>query len=466
MKGILAATLFFLFTPSLHAGVLKLGQWIPWTIVQSGLEKDYSEIDHSGVEENVSLSAQGIHPSIRRISWRLKSSINEMLVGRTGLTVSTDDLSLEVLVEGISVDQVVVLEQGGNEIRVRVKSTCTPVQLSLYNVSLRAQAKLTPDETNLVPLLNSLSVIIPQDSFTLSAFSCNGIEGLGKVIASKVKSLLSTPKILSDLALPWAREGVVSLWSESLTNLNQGLQGELAITGMQSLEKGLMILADYPLVSGREVDLPSIDESALSMSGPQLIMSREGFNALLSDQLLSLVPDSTNLQTIGAFSDLMKSRFKQYLVWPDLRRFSSNAAFPLILDKSHYELATNPQSANWLGLLKINGVLQASMGGSLIDYLHFGLSLSTTFSVQVSNSAIHFKTGKASLNLAYSFGALYQMLFKPNQRIAADIFKDAMSSFFSNKEVKAELPELKVGGRSWKLQNFRTHKTLITMDWE
>ncbi len=466
MKGILAVFAFILFTQPLHAGVLKLGQWIPWSVMQSSVVNDLTEIDESGVEENLSLSSRGLTPSIKKISWHLKSTLQDVAVNSSGLSGRTENLAFEVLLEGIAIDQVVVLEQGGNEIRVRVRSTCTPVQLIVQNVSLAVAASLVQSDLNLLPKLKELSISIPAQSISLSAFSCNGIEGLGKLMTAKVKSFLSTPDVLSELVTPWAQESLVSLWSESFMKLNQNLQGQLEISAMENHEKGIMIYADYPLLSDRNVELPAITDSVLSSVKPQLIMSRNGFNALLSDQLLALVPNSTNLQTIDEFSSLMKSRFKQFLVWPDLRRFSSNSPFLLSLDKSRYELVTNSQTANWLGLLKINGVLQASMGGSPIDYLNFGLSLSTTFIVQVKNSAIVFKTGQASLNMAYSFGALYQMIFRPDQRIAADIFKNAIGGFFSKKEVKAELPELKVGNRAWKLQNFRTQDTLITMDWE
>jgi hypothetical protein len=152
-------------------------------------------------------------------------------------------------------------------------------------------------------------------------------------------------------------------------------------------------------------------------------------------------------------------------VWPDLRRFSSGTPFYFSTIPAQSQLELQGSAGNYQTYFNTNAVLQTVMGGSPIDYLQMGLGVQTTLNVQVNQGELLLQTGSAKLSMAWSFGLLYQMLFKPVNRIATDVMISSMNSMFSNQKSSYKLPAITIENKELKLQNWKQNKDVITMDW-
>jgi hypothetical protein len=465
MKGIhvliLSAVLFF--PSAIIAGSVQVAQWIPWSILENQISAEAKNMNFSGVQNNLSVNFQGLQPIAQSANWSISGNLDSLTLNRTGMSGSARNLSAELNLEGLAIDQVVVMSSGGNVIRIHIKASCTPIKIKVSHFSLIIDSAFA---SKLEPVVTSLDIAFHAEDTSLSPFTCSGLQGVDEQIASQIRGALSDPAGLKPYLISWLNQKIPSLWEKELISLDSALGENLELQEIIPQEHGVLFYAIMPLKRSQVVLLSAVDENSLSHSAPQLILSQEGFNALLSEKFSSLLPDGYDLQKVSAFASLMQSRVKQYVAWPDLRRFPTNSPFPISVNKDQYKLVTSFQNSSWSAQLNANGVLKASVQDSLIDYLNWGISLNSPFTVSVVDSVLTMKTGTPTFDLAYSFGALYQLLFNPNTRISVSIFKSSLSSFFTNKTLSTPLPVLRLGGKDWKLQDWNQNHDLITMDWK
>ncbi len=465
MKGIhvliLSAVLFF--PSAIFAGSIEVAQWIPWTVLENQISAEAKNMNFSGVQNNLSINWQGLQPRVGSALWNIRGNLDFLVLTKTGIKGSAQHLSAELDLSGLGIDQIKIISSGGNEIRIHIKADCTPIKLQVSKFSMVINSVYTD---KFEPEVTALDIALDAEDSILTPFTCSGIQGVDEQIASQIRGALKDPSTLKPYLLNWLNQSIPALWQREILSLDSALGENLKLQEIVPQDKGVIFYALMPLTNSQIVSLANVDETVLSQTNPQLILSNEGFNAILSEKFSTLLPDGYDLQKVAAFASLMQSRVKQSLVWPDLRRFPSNSPFPISLNRDQYKLVTTLQNNTGIAQLNANGVLKASIQGSLIDYLNWGLSLNTSFSVAVVDSVLTMKTGTPTFDLAYSFGALYQIIFNPNTRISVSIFKSSLSSFFTKQSVSEELPTLTLGGKNWKLQNWNQNQDLITMDWK
>ncbi len=466
MKRILTAMVAFCLLASLdiQAGVLQVGQWMPWSFVKNELIKNSINVNVN--EDELSMSLSELTPEARGLQLSIQGNYQELKLNALGISGISNNLRAEISIQELSINQYLVKNFGGNIIRVLIQAKCTPIKISIPQFSVRVESMFQEVLSSYRPELSQLEILIPQNSWSMNRFECSGIGGLGSEIANTVTQALNNPQTLQKILLGWLKVQIQNQWSATWNSLlasNENIQ--LQSMGLPS-DKGVMIYGSIGLKNSKIIALNSINESTLSSTHPQFIISSEGFSALLEDRFTTLAPQKYNLQNVQGFADLMKSKLKQFLVWPDLQRFPSYTPFLLsyIPPQSRFIMRASGLQ-KWLVKFNTNGVLQTLISQAPIDYMNWGLGLTTEMSCEVKGSVLKLKTGKTQLEVAWVYGPLYQMIYRPNQRIALSLLKGVMESSFSNQVVTQNLPILKYESREWKLQNWSQNNQLITMDW-
>lgn len=448
-----------LFSAPSFSAQIEIAQWLPWKFVEEKFIP--KNLNLSFFETNLELNAGELKPFLD-FDATVSGDMSDFGISEEGI-VADHRLSSIIRIRRLGIDQYIVREVNGNVLRIHVKADCTPFNINMNEVRTSARLLFKEVGNIYVPDLQNFSMRIP--GWNLGNIQCSGIGGLGDEIEQQIRQVLSDPAVFEGLLKEIISEKITEYFYSSWDMVLDSTGNDLSIAGMgKPSSKGLLIYAH--LQGSREVIIPEPDESILSESTPQLIFSKEGFETLMKDQINAMIPKNYNLQEIEAFRKLISSRFLLYFVWPDLRRFSSNSPFyfSTIPDQSQLTLSQITGSS-YQTYFNTNAVITTLMGGSQIDYLQLGLGVETSLEVAVQNGELLLQTGSAKLTMAWSYALLYQMLFRPVNRIATDVMLKSMNSLFSNQKSTFTLPSIRVDDHEYKLQNWKQQNDIITMDW-
>lgn len=462
LHALLFSIVFFPFSTS--AGTIEVAQWIPWEFVSKEMYKQQLTIAIQESELQMNLSE--LTPKLQGVNIDIQGELENLSFSSSGISAS-QSFHANIQVHQILIDQVIVREINGNQISIHLKATCSPLSINIPTINTFARTIFVKEASYWQPELTEVGLSIPEASWNLSPVTCSGIGGVGEEIAATLNAVLKDPSsflpiIKSILAVELKKE-----FQEAWSKLLLATGSEMAITEMEKPgNSGFLVFAELNIKNNKKVSLPAPDMSLLSETTPQLIFSEQGFEALLEDKFMDMAPQKFDLQEVDAFSSLMKSRMKQYFAWPDLRRFPSSTPFLLSTFTHQSQLKLKSKSnGSWQANLNANGVLETIIGQAPIDYIHFGIGVATELSIKVSDGKLKLASGASQLELAWSYGFLYQLIYRPNNRIALDIFKSSLNKFFTNQSVEEALPTLHFGNHEWKLQNWKQQNDLITMDW-
>lgn len=466
MKRILTLLVAFccLSSTDIHAGSLQVAQWMPWKFIQNELAKNAIEFDVQ--ESAIQMDIQGVRPVARGVHFYVAGDLSKLSIGQNGIEALSENLKAKISIQELAINQIIVRNISGNLIRLHVHAKCSPLQIEIPQFSTYVRSSFVEDASSFRPELHSLEIDIPHSGWSMSSFECSGLGGLGPELENLVTNALNDPKTFEPFLNFWLKDQIQKSWIQTW-NAMLGANSQIQLLYMSKpTDSGVMIYGALPLKLNRDISLPEIQETTLSRLRPQLILSSEGFSALLEDKFTTLAPQKYNLQKVSGFQELMKSRFKQYMVWPDLQRFHSTSPFLLSYypHQSRFQMKANGNQT-WGVQFNSNGVVQTLISQSPLDYLNWGLVLKTQVNCEVKGSVLKLKTGKVQMDVAWAYSLLYQMIYRPNQRIALSLLKGVLESSFSNQEISQDLPTLNFHNREWKLQNWSQNNQLITMDW-
>lgn len=462
LNALLVSIALFPFTTS--AGTIEVAQWIPWEFISREIYKQPLNIAIQ--ESELQMNFSELTPKLQGVKIDIKGELKSLSFSSSGIN-SAQAFSADIQVDKIIIDQFILREFNGNQIQIHLKAECAPMSISIPVLNTSSDADFVQESTRWQPELTEVGINIPDNSWNVSAISCSGIGGVGEEISAALSKALKDPAAFSPMIKAMVSDELKKVFRDGWEKLLVATGSDLTVTGMSKPgDAGLLVYAELNIKNNRKVLLEKPDESLLSAKTPQLVFSSRGFEALLEDKFMDMAPQKFNLQEVSAFAGLMKSRTKQYFAWPDLRRFPSTTPFLLTTHtgESQLRLQAKP-NGKWQANLNANGVLETIIGGSPIDYINFGIGVSTEVSIKVTDGKLQMASGASQLELAWNYGFLYQMIFRPNTRIAIDIFKSSLNQFFTNQSVEEILPALNFQNHEWKLQNWKQQNEIITMDW-
>lgn len=457
----LALTLFCL-SPHIQAGKIHLAQWVPWNF----LLKEVRELPVSieATESNLQLNAGELQPKLDMAHFSLNGIQKELVISSDGI-YSGHEMNAQINISRLAIDQLVTREFNGNVIQVRLKAECSPISITIQNFTAETIFQFRESERGWLPYFTDSGLVIPSGGWRISSFTCSGIGGLAEEIRTSINKTLQNPAIFRDLMNNWISSRISSLLTQSWEKYSSHPEIEISSIGKPSAE-GVVIFGTLRLETNAEILLPSLTQLHLSADHPQFIISKAGLEKIIESQFLKYAPEHFNLQEIAAFHDLMSSRVKQYFAWPDLRRFRSDTPFLLSTYKDQARLRLTRRGNNWQANVEANGVIRTLIGYSPIDYILFGMGISTPVSIGLNHGLLEITNQEVNLSLAWNYGLLYQLIYRPDNRIAIDILKTSLKKFFSNQRIQHKLPSLHLKDRELRLTNWQEQNEFITMDWQ
>lgn len=465
-KSVLLITFLIGFSMKSFAGQVEIAQWIPWSFVSAELKKYPMEFRSRPDDWNLQLGEWA--PKAISAEIQITRGSQDIQISESGIHAIAQNVSGRISVQGLNIDQTILREINGHQIRVRVQAQCQAFQIQIHSFSVSAQASFHQQENSWAPRLSTLNLQIPTGSWAVSPITCQGPQGLDQTIGSVIQDSLNSPEILQETLKSWLAPQIDRTWKTTWNSILSENWQSLKVTSMgEPLSTGFFLKGQIEIQNGSAVLLPQDLVAPETSTIPQLVLSSEGFKALAEDNLKTFSVQRYDLQQIPAFKKIMKNRFLQIFVWPDLLHFSRKTPFYISTRPETTQLGLHSRGSGlWNLTMQARGLIQVHRKGQEWTYIHWGIGMSAQLQTQVKNSRLHFKTTNSEANVNWNFDEDYVQAFNPSSRISSTVLKEAGKALFENRSIEKELPTLKMNGREWKLDGWKQKDSLIWMDWK
>lgn len=408
-----------------------------------------------------SVSAQDVDVQLSGITMDVSSQLQKptLVEGSTQLDVSSKDLTVNVHISKIFVDQIVERNMGGIIGRFRIKADCSDVQFKLVpgkgSFTLRLSPKVEGSITG--GTVTDAQLDWEKDSLQpVGEISCAGVEGFADLIQKEVKKVADN----SDLFFAPQKAGLIEYLNNSIGsyNLNLGEQRQIATSrpdikaSMQVneyLDRGENGAVVKGIVSIEFLKAPNKAKQTLRLSDEVVSDSGNGLIRLPAEFVKVVVKEAFAAGTwveevmsdkIPGFSSLMSSRLSQFFVWPELMRFSKSTKFLFKLYSNKDIDVTGGAGLSY----NVNGTLWAQMNsprsGKYIPFMYFGMPLKSQVKLSVKNSEVVAKFVSPSLTLNYYWDNNYMNKYGKYDEFASSTIRSKILSALTGESMSMKIP--------------------------
>jgi hypothetical protein len=460
LKKTFSLFIFLFLYHDAFAGRVQVTQWIPWSFLKKELLKE--PLNYTRSESAVHFSVGELNPTASLIHFEVNGFLDKVDINHVGIDAQSSDLASRITVTGVAIHQTVIRNVGGNQIEVSIQASCSPITIHVNRFDAAITSNFYQTRTSWDINLETVDLSFPTGQWTIAPFTCSGPAGVDQTITNLVAGLFHDPSVLETFLRDQLRPVISNQWRKSWSALLASTKGQLQNVQIQTPgDYGLHLSADIPLKTSKNIPQPRVSDSRLSTIYPQLILSTDGYQALIEDKLLAAAPQGYNLQNIPAFYNLMHNRLEQFIVWTDLRKFPTDAYFGLTTDLAHSALTLGNGSAT----IKAQGHVEVYKGQKKVNYIDWCISLTATLATTLKNSILTFTTGVPQSYVDWNFNQDYLNTYSYNTRVSSSILTNAIRNSFTAQTVSQTLPSLSWQGRVYKLQTLKQNGNLITMDW-
>ncbi len=350
----------------------------------------------------------------------------------------TDKLSVTIQIPMISIDQTIEQIVAGNVIRVRVVSHCSSISISNFGIHLTSSLNWSRVNSFPSPVLNDLQLDWTDNPWIISDFFCSGPLGINSVFTSQIKAGLGDRQFIQSLIFERIKEAILSQWSSAKDSLFSGINSKVKIDGIAVWNaKGVGILGTLATevtqdLTGSEKQLLTKSEfTNMNFDKQKIIIPKSLVTNMAKQNIQTATIKTINIRENDGFMGLLRSRFLQFFLWPDLMNFRKDSRFEVSF-KSFYNVVVKWTSKNTAQISgNLNGNFDAERDSKCIPYLDLAFGFSVNADISKSGQDINISAKSPSLDFKYRFENSYIKNFNPSERISGIIVKKAKSALES-----------------------------------
>lgn len=344
MKTLNLIALTLLFSSFARAGS-EAALWVPWSVFEKKLNV---HLGGPGPLWRETLPDQRLPQGdfelqLSGLRLELQSAFEPMKVSDQGLVVKSKKTSIRLTVGGLAVDQMIEREFNGVNVRIRLQASCSPFRLIQENASAEAHLKFLWTESQPTTEIDFFTMDWPEGSWSVTDLQCEGPQGFGELLKNELQQKLREAEAFTPLIEPLLSQKIretggqvlSSILQERFFQVSEFSRLKVRIQNFEPQPRGLLVKA--LLSTGTTSTAPSwkpsqrvLDEAPAAE--PSLHIPENGLSQLLSEDLSSR-PSWTqfDLTQFDSFMGLLKSRFLQFFLWPDLWNYSKSSPFHLLV---------------------------------------------------------------------------------------------------------------------------------------
>lgn len=419
-----------------------------------------STFEYEGMQITLPEVLINMHPSVN-FKWQTSNQINKA----AELKMISYDNTL--LIPPVFVDQIIKKQIGASHLNIRVRFQCEPIVLTQKMVFGESQLDLNHEGS--IYDLQSLTLknmnFYWDNPWQIVKLTCHGVDGVSERIKDQFVSFLTSDKSALYLSLQNDLNAKIQL--ELKKNLRQiffNLPGQLsehiAIDNATFNVSGEYVLGHTGLVFNvREAEDNNVtlsEETPLEVinflknvlyekenskdSKLELVLQTFKLERFLQKKLNTLMWNQ-DLSTVKFFSKILKSRFLQFFIWPDLFNYSKKSSFPMILTSSfqNLKLTKDGLSAN----TSVKSVIKAYRKNKWQNYIETEAEFLINSHYVLDREVLRYSLSSKMKSWNSHMSSEYVRRYKPSPYFPESQIKSFIKNRISNYNLNIKIPAFK-----------------------
>ncbi len=396
---------------------------------------------------------------LNNAQWNMESSFNPALLDAQNYTLQSKTLNFTIKVEKLWINQTIQQSISGVNLNILVQAECGPLVLTQNQAGLQAQIGFEFSAQNILTQINQFSLQWPQQSWQISPFTCRGPSGFSETLRQDLMARLSS----ADEIRPWLQ----NILSQELQNqinvqlekiktptvlppLENGTSSanlKLSFKEFRKIDQGILSLGilswgDEGMDKSKIRPLGQLPESFATQDSI-LITGQDAWTDLLKAEIQAQAMwTQFDLRKSQDFLNLLKSRFLQFFVWPDLWNFSKSSAFFLSIHQPEkLTLQWNKNgSANYQSVT--SAWVQAPRDSQFWNYIYLSGNASGLLQPKINDGIVTLQSNAEIKNFKARFGSEYVKAYQPNTWLASGLLEDSLNQMGQSLSFSTNLPSL------------------------
>ncbi len=406
------------------------------------------------------LTVDGVEVALRglnaKISTQLEQPVGEI---HSQMQISSKSLSASLTISQIFVDQVVERTYGGITGRFRVQADCRNVQVDLKPgqgvFSVLAAPEIGAQTGRAV--IKDFMAHWGADSFAVSSLNCTGVEGFADLLSIELKKVAEsgekflTPykdKILTEMnsalgqyVVDFGQKKILNVGRPDIRVWMEVLELKEAPGG--SVLKGLLSV-EFQRIAAESKERLKLEEEALGSNSGAFLRLPKSFVQVVAAKAFAANSWVEKLKSsqVSGFASLMRSRFLQFFLWPELMNFPKSSVFTFDL-YSDQDLKISGGDNLLFGLTS-NLLVQmnAPKKTDYVPFMHFAAPFSAQVKLTLSQGQLGAQILNPSLRLASSWNKNYLAKYSPSTRFSSSTVRNAILDALTLEKMQMTIPLL------------------------
>jgi len=393
--------------------------------------------------------------------------------------LESEKIELQMEMAPLSIHQQINQRVNGVNIIVQVDVECSQLVLKQNFSKVKAQVLWQNEGQKLAGHLEALDLSWPANSWQMSEFTCHGPRGITEYIKNEIQQQLANPTALA----PIVKEKMQTLLTLQLQKIHEQAERLQPVSSLETVQyriQGLKTLSAEGLIYSLGVQVDSLTSTLTSnltsnsevastknsqapslvgfpknLKSPALYIDKENFEKLLA-AALSSKSTQFSLSDISAFHRLMRSRFLQFFLWPDLMNFPKHTAFQWLA-----KAAKPPQikftRADELNLsMTVDSWMIGERDQVKWNYLFLLSEVSLNAKLSFTKGQLVLNSEVQSFENKYSFGPEYKSRYNPRNYISISTLESAVQKSILQGQKIVPIPSFKLSsGLSINLESMK-----------
>lgn len=475
------------FAQFIHAGELGVKKlyesaiFVPWqflsdTALEANQVNGASHLSFALGE--VQIEAEEIPVNLSNIQVEIDTVLRNVGSSHRSTLWHADQMVAQITVSGFIVEKYVEQWISGVKARVHLRAECAPFQLLQESAQMQMAWIWSSQGTRLQAQLGSLELHWPKNSWKVGAIQCQGPRGFADVVQEEIKKKLENPESL-----------IPELKAQMEAHFNRKMEDSLAqyrkpqwlfsdfqtalvmeMTGVEAaVDKGLvfkgLIHVQRPQAQGvqhrEEVVALNVERSleGVETQYPALIFPGQAVESLIGD----MAENRIALYKLNQFSDfnrLLRSRFLQFFIWPDLMKYSKSAQFDVtsrVSGRPTLQYTINQKI--WIQGY-VDSWIYSQRDNRMWRYIDIRTAFSAWVYPNVEKGHLHFSLSNQNMKSSARMASEYVSRFRPSTHIGVSTIESSLKKAPFFQGFSLELPSLEMpNGKKFKAQRIlRTHR--------
>ncbi len=367
------------------------------------------------------------------------------------------DLNVQILVESFQVSQVIEEWVSGVRLRVHLEAKCSEISLEQSSAHLMASLLWTSSGTSLEAKVSQMSLDWPAQSWKIHPIHCEGPRGFGELVQKELNDQLSDSSRWTDVIKAEMEAHLNASITEALNRLkkptpiysDEQTELRLVFSGVDTItEKGLVLKGFVQVgdeVIGDSMIVPLDVEKAMqgvTTKTPLLLIP--GYEmAVVTQRVARNREIKYDLRSISSFTDLLRVRFFQFFIWPDLMNYSTQSSFPVIT-----RIGSQPRVGYGSHYLRLSGDanswIYSQRSGQSWRYIDVKTTFSGVVLPRIEDGKLKLEVSQKKIQSAAQMAADYVRRFNPSRYLPMSIVNSSLenSPIFNKAEI--EIPKIEL----------------------